>query len=162
LLKGEHAGGWETSFMLAERPELVDPCYRELEEDQPPAFGPLRAIGDTVTGWVERSGRDSAKTAEIAEGLAGGVGWLLNAHFGYGGHTVTYKGTPAIATAEIGHAFREVLAADCLALTEDVVTGRLQAAEVRSLASDAPLIQPNFWRKVWLVAGVVALAVVLL
>ncbi len=65
-------------------------------------------------------------------------------------------GRPSIASVEIGRAFRELLAEDCLALTEEVVAGRMRAGDVRSIASDHAVIQPTFWRRVGLAAAVAA------
>jgi hypothetical protein len=62
---------------------------------------------------------------------------------------------------EIGHAFREVLARDCLELLEGVTEGRLRADEVRSIASDPALIQPQFWRRIGLAAAAVLALLIL-
>jgi creatinine amidohydrolase len=158
LLCGEHAGAWETSFMLAERPELVEPGHARLTERQPPAWRPLLAVGERIAGWRERAGGDAGKLREMVHGVADGIGWLLNARFGYGGDEVSYKGDPSVASAAIGHAFREVLVEDCLAIVEAVCAGELAPADVRSIASDHALIQPHFVARL----GVAAAALVLL
>jgi hypothetical protein len=94
--------------------------------------------------------------------LAGGIGWLLNARFGYGGHEVTYDGDPSIASVELGHAFRQVVVEDCLTVVERVVRGEQRAEEVRSIASEPAIIQPYFWRRLGLgAAAAIALLVVL-
>jgi creatinine amidohydrolase len=149
----EHAAGWETSFMLAQNPELVEPGHQNLAYDGPPEVPWLGALGDSVAGLL--SADRAGKTREMFHAAAGGLGWLLNAHYGYGGATVTYHGTPAVASPELGHAFRNVMADDCLALLESVVTGERDAREIRSIASDAAPIQPGFWRRVALVAALV-------
>jgi creatinine amidohydrolase/Fe(II)-dependent formamide hydrolase-like protein len=157
LVGGEHAAGWETSFLLAERPELVDPSYRELGPDGPPPFRPVVAVGRWVTSALTRSGSErTGRWEEMFSSLAGGIGWLFNARFGYGGHEVTYDGNPSIASAELGHAFRQVMVEDCLALVEGVVRGEQRAEEVRSIASEPPIIQPYFWRRLGLGAAAVA------
>lgn len=160
LLRGEHAGAWETSFMLAERPELVEPGYAGLGDRQPPVWAPLASAGNRVAAWRERRGGDARSLREAVQGIAGGLGWLLNARFGYGGDEVSYKGDPSVATAAIGHAFREVLAEDCLALVEQVCLEGRPPAEVRSIASDHAVIQPGFALKLGLAAA--ALVLVLL
>lgn len=157
LLCGEHAGAWETSFMLAERPELVEPGHERLAARQPPAWRPLVAAGDRVARWRERSGGDAAKLREMVRGLGGGIGWLLNARFGYGGGEVSYKGDPSVASADLGQAFREILAEDCLAIVEAVCAGELAAADVRSIASDHAVIQPRFAARLGLAALAIAL-----
>jgi creatinine amidohydrolase/Fe(II)-dependent formamide hydrolase-like protein len=156
LLCGEHAGTWETSFMLAQHPELVDAGWPRLGRLAPPAWAPLRALGERVVGWRERRGADVASLRTAVEGISGGLGWVLNARWGYGGAEVSYKGDPSAASAEIGHAFRELLAADCLEIVEAVVDGRLRADEVRSIASDHAVIQPRFWPRVGLAAAAAA------
>jgi creatinine amidohydrolase len=159
LAIGEHAGGWETSFMLAERPELVSEEYRALGPKAPPQWRPLARVGERVAARRERRGGDATKIREAVEGLAGAIGWLLNARFGYGGPEVSYKGDPSIASIEIGHAFRELLARDCVDVVEAVTSGRTAAADVRSIASDHAVIQPGFLVKAGLAAaGVCAVA----
>jgi creatinine amidohydrolase len=155
LVGGEHAGGWETSFMLAQSPELVEAGYEKLQRDAPPKIGAVVALGDRIGSWLDRRGRDGAHIREVTGGLAGGIGWLLNAKYGYGGPAVTYQGTPAVASAALGHAFRHVMADECLALVEAVTGGRMKGAEVRSIASDPAIIQPKFWRRVGAAAAVV-------
>jgi creatinine amidohydrolase len=145
LVTGEHAGAWETSFMLAERPHLVDPCYRRLGPAAPPPFRPLQALGERF-----------APLRGAAEGLAGSIGWLLNAHFGYGGAEVSYKGDPSVATPEIGHGFREILAEDCLEIVEGVTTGAIAPENVRSIASDHAIIQPGFFARLAIAAAALA------
>jgi len=156
LLSGEHAGSWETSFMLAQQPELVERDWQSLALLAPPAFKPLARLGDRVVAWRERRGGDAAHLKTVFGGIAGGIGWLLNARYGYGGPVVSYQGDPSVASMEIGHAFREIMARDCLELVEGVTAGRLRADEVRSIASDPALIQPHFWRRAgWLAAAAV-------
>ena len=155
LLNGEHAGSWETSFMLAQQPELVEANYPELPLDGPPHFKPLAALGERIVQWRARRGHDTANLKVVLDGLAGGVGWLLNAHYGYGGPVVTYQGDPSVASAEIGKAFREVMVQECLGIVEAVTAGRTSATEVRSIASDPAIIQPNFWPRLGLAALVV-------
>jgi len=161
LLAGEHAGTWETSFMLAQNPALVDPCYRELRTDGPPAFKPLARIGARLVQWRSRGGRNGSSLPEAVEALARGIGWLLNATYGYGGPTVTYQGDPSVASAEIGTVFRELMVRECLTIIEAVTAGQLRAADVRTIASDHAFIQPRFWPKVGLAAAAV-LALMLL
>jgi creatinine amidohydrolase len=159
LVGGEHAGGWETSFMLAENADLVGAEYPLLQRVSPPALRPLAALGKRFADWRASRGHDVSQLREILDGLARGLGWLMNAHYGYGGPVVTYQGTPAVASAELGHAFRDVMADECLRIVESVTSGRKCANEVRSIASDAPIIQPYFWsRLVGAAAVLVALA----
>lgn len=157
LLAGEHAGGWETSFMLVQQPELVERGWQQLGLDRPPVFRPLQRLGDKVIALVARLGRDTNGLREIFGGLSGGIGWLLNTQYGYGGHTVSYQGDPSIASPEIGQAFREVMVRDCLAYVERVTSGAMSALEVRSIASDPIVIQPYFVRNAAILAGLLAL-----
>ena len=163
LVGGEHAAGWETSFLLAERAALVDPSYRELGPDGPPPFRPVVALGRLVTrALAGGESRSNGQVGQIFESLARSIGWLLNARFGYGGHEVTYHGNPSIASAELGHAFRQVMVEDCLALVERVTRGEQRAEEVRSIASAPPFIQPYFWRRLGLAAAAVVALLALL
>ena len=163
LVIGEHAGGWETSFMLAQDAGLVGEGYRALGPLAPPKWKPLARVGAWIAARRERRGKDAAKLREAFDGLAGSIGWLLNCRFGYGGHEVTYKGDPSVASVELGYAFREILARDCLEVVEAVTAGRRVASDVRSIASDHAVIQPGFLVKVGAVAvGVAAIASLLL
>ena len=161
-LAGEHAGTWETSFMLADRRTLVDPCYASLPLGGPPAFAPLMAVADRLGRGTGDGAHDPSASPSTISRLAHGVGWLLNAHYGYGGPTVTYQGDPSCASAALGHAFREVMVRECLTTVDAVVSGRLQAVAVRSIASDPPIIQPYFWRAVGIAAAAVVAAVLAL
>ncbi|HEU4758410.1 MAG TPA: creatininase family protein [Dehalococcoidia bacterium] len=153
LLHGEHAGTMETSFALAERPDQVDPVYPELAQDGPPRFGPLAAVGARLAPVF--GGGDGARFREISDGLAGGVGWLLNAHYGYGrSYRVTYQGDPSAASAELGHAIRETMVQGCLEYVEKVTSGELAAEDVRSIASEPAIIQPGFWQRLGLISAV--------
>jgi len=154
LVIGEHAGGWETSFMLAENATLVGE-HASLGPLAPPRWRPLARVGDRLAARRERHGRDASKLREAFDGISGAIGWLLNCRFGYGGREVTYKGDPSVASVELGHAFREILARDCLEIVEAVTAGRRVADDVRSIASDHAVIQPGFVVK----AGVVMVAV---
>jgi len=147
LLAGEHAGTMETSFALAERPKQVNESYTELKLDGPPAFTPLkvldRAMGNTDSG--------------NGEALARGVGWLLNARYGYGRpYRVTYQGDPSAGSAELGHAVRETMAQGCLEYVDKVTSGEIGAGDVRSIASDPAIIQPGFWQRIGLGVALVA------
>ena len=156
LLAGEHAATMETSLILAERPELVDPAYRRLGLGGPPPFQPLAALGVPLAGLLGRGDpQRQAKVQSMVAALSGGIGWLLNARYGYGGPEVTYMGDPSAASAELGHAIRQVTVEDCLALVERVTSGELRAADVRSIASDSVLIHPLFLRRLALAAVVV-------
>jgi creatinine amidohydrolase len=157
LVIGEHAGGWETSFMLAQDPSLVGAEYRTLGPLAPPPWKPLVRLGARLAARRERRGKDASKVRQAFDGLAGAIGWLLNARFGYGGGEVSYKGDPSVASVELGHAFREILAHDCLEVVEHVTAGRRIAEDVRSIASDHAVIQPGFVMKV--AAAVVGAAV---
>jgi creatinine amidohydrolase/Fe(II)-dependent formamide hydrolase-like protein len=158
FLHGEHAATMETSFILAERPELVDSVYRELKRDAPPRFGPFLTVGRLLVSLLSRDGDPErrARLDEAVDGLAGGIGWFLNARYGYGGPEVTYEGDPAAASAELGQALRQLVVEDCLAIVESVTSGQRRAEEVRSIASDAVIIHPLFWRRLALGMAILA------
>jgi hypothetical protein len=148
----------ETSFALVERPEQVDPVYRTLGQDGPPPFKPLVAVGRALALFF---GGSSSRLREISDTLAGSVGWLLNARYGYGRpDPVTYKGDPSASSPELGHAIRETMVLGCLEYVEQVTSGQLSSEDVRSIASDPPFIQPGFWQRLGL--GMAVAAVLLL
>jgi creatinine amidohydrolase/Fe(II)-dependent formamide hydrolase-like protein len=144
LLHGEHAGTMETSFALAERADQVEGDYRELKQGGPPTVKPMAIIGRALAPLF---GSGSGRVREVSDSLAGGVGWLLNTHYGYGGPPVTYQGDPSAASAELGDAIRETMVQGCLDYAEKVTSGELTAEEVRSIASDPAIIQPGFWQR---------------
>ena len=151
LLHGEHAGTMETSFALAERPKQVEETYQELNQMGPPSFAPVAVLGKVVAPLF---GDGSRRIQEVSNSLAGGVGWLLNARYGFGGEPVTYQGDPSAAPAELGHAIRETRVQGCLEYVEKVTAGELAAEEVRSIASDPVIIQPGFWQRLGLLSAV--------
>ncbi len=148
LVGGEHAGGWETAFMLAQNERLVEAGWKGLGPNGPPSFRAIEEITRRSGTWLERLGLVGEEYHEIGRALAGGIGWLLNTHYGYGGPAVSYQGNPSVASPELGHAFRELMVRDCLLQVEDVVFGGKPAMRVRSIASRAPMIQPWFWPRV--------------
>jgi len=154
-LCGEHAGTWETSFMLAQEPELVEPEYTFLQKDAPPPFRPLQTFARGLVSLQEKRGKDTTELREMGERLAGGIGWLLNTRYGYGGPAVSYQGVPAVASAELGDAFRELLARRCLEILEEVTAGQRDARTVRSLASASPIVRPRFWSRLAFAAALV-------
>jgi len=158
FLHGEHAATMETSFALAERPELVDPVYRELKQAGPPRFRPFLIVGRPLVSLFYRGDDPERKQRldEAVDSLAGGIGWALNARYGYGGPEVTYQGDPSAASAELGHALRQLVAEDCLAMVESVTSGQQRAEDVRSVASDPAILHPLFWRRVALGTAVLA------
>ena len=130
------------------------------------ALGPLappsgsRSRGCAGRRRLERRGTDAASARRLR---ARSIGWLLNCRFGYGGQEVTYKGDPSVASVELGHAFREILARDCLEVVEAVTAGRRVASDVRSIASDHAVIQPGFLVKAGaVVVGAAAIVGILL
>jgi hypothetical protein len=131
----------------------VDAEYATLGPLEPPRWQPLARAGEWLAARRERRGKDATKIREGTNGLAGSIGWLLNARYGYGGGEVSYKGDPSIASVELGQAFRELLARDCLEVVEAVTAGRRDAADVRSIASDHAIIQPGFVMKAGLAAA---------
>jgi hypothetical protein len=149
-VSGEHAGTWETSWYLAQRPELVAPEYKALAEDHPPKLEFVVAAGERLGRLLERFGVSSGKlpVKDLFASLAGSLGWTANARFGWGrgGARVSYSGWPAVASPEVGRAYAEIPVRLCLEDLEAVVEGRLAARDVRSIASDPALIQPWFPR----------------
>lgn len=155
LMRGEHAATMETSFALAERPDQVSPLYRELGPDGPPPFRPLAAAGQALGRFLPG---DPRRRREVVDSLASGLGWLLNARYGYGRpDRVTYQGDPSAASAELGAAIRETTVQGCLEYVERVTGGELAAQEVRSLASEPAIIQPGFWQRLGLGAALLGL-----
>lgn len=162
LVSGEHAGTWETSWYLAQRPELVGAGYPELAEDHPPKFGPLAALGRRLTREGSGDANGKLGLGQVLDSLAGSIGWLLNARWGYGrrGARVSYSGWPGVAAADIGRAFSELPVRSCLEDLEAVTEGRLDPLQVKSIASDPIIIQPYFFRAVLGVLGLLALAAI--
>lgn len=163
LTHGEHAGTWETSWYLAQRPELVSADYKGLAEDHPPRLAWMERAGERLAAALDRAGRgDAARGArEILGHLAGSFGWLMNARSGYGrgGERVTYSGWPGVASPEVGRVYAELPVEMCLEDVEAVTGGTLDPREVRSIASDPALIQP--WFSTAVVGALAALGLLL-
>jgi len=164
ILCGEHAATVETSFELAERPDLVDPIYRELGPYGPRPFRPFLLLARPIVSllvWGSSSER-SQRREEIANDLATDIGWLLNTQFGYGGPEITYMGNPSVASAELGEAIRRLVVEDCLAVVEKVVRGELRAEEVRSTTSYLVVLHPLFLRRLALATAALAAVLIML
>lgn len=159
---GEHAGTWETSWYLSQRPELVGSEWKELAEDHPPPLRWLARAGEWLGGRSDEPAQPGAKLGlgQTLVQLAGGLGWTRNARDGYGrdGERVTYSGWPAVASPELGRAYAELAVRMCLDDLEAVVAGRMKPEDVRSIASDPIAIQPHFRRLVWTSTAAAALA----
>jgi creatinine amidohydrolase/Fe(II)-dependent formamide hydrolase-like protein len=162
ILCGEHAAAVETSFQLAERPDLVDPVYRELKQDGPKPFRPFLLLARPIVSllvWGDRSERRQRRE-EIANGLAMDIGWLLNTQFGR--TEITYMGDPSVASAELGEAIRRLMVEDCLAVVEKVIKGETPAEDVRSFTSFLVVLHPLILRRLLLAAAILAAAVIML
>ena len=164
ILCGEHAAAVETSFVLAERPDLVDPIYRQLGPCGPRPFRPFLLLARPIVSllvWGSR-GERRKRREEIANGLAMDIGWLLNTQFGHDGPEITYMGNPSVASAELGEAVRRLMVEDCLAVVEKVLGGELRAEEVRSITSYLVVLHPLFLRRLALAAAALAAMLVML
>jgi hypothetical protein len=53
------------------------------------------------------------------------------------------------------------MADECLAMLEAVTSGQRKAADIRSIASDPAIIQPQFWPRVGIAAAVIAALLIL-
>ena len=164
ILCGEHAAAVETSFELAERPDLVDPIYRELGPYGPRPFRPILLLARPVISLLVRGSNSERRQRreEIANGLALSIGWLLNTQFGYGGPEITYMGDPSVASAELGEAIRRLMAEDCLAVVEKVLAGELRPEEVRSMTSDLIVLHPLFLRRLALATAALGAVLIML
>jgi creatinine amidohydrolase/Fe(II)-dependent formamide hydrolase-like protein len=164
ILCGEHAAAVETSFQLAEKPDLVDPTYRVLKQDGPKPFRPFLLLARPIVSvlvWGDKSVRKQ-KREEIANGLAMDIGWLLNTLSGRNGTEITYMGDPSVASAELGEAIRRLMVEDCLAVVEKVVKGEMRVEEVRSITSFLVVLHPLFLRRLALAVAVLAAVVIML
>jgi creatinine amidohydrolase/Fe(II)-dependent formamide hydrolase-like protein len=111
LLTGEHAATMETSLIL---PRALTPApeYRQLDLVAR-RHSSLAALGGPLAGLLARGDpQRQAKVQRMVAALSGGIGWVLNARYGYGGPEVTYMGDPSAASAELGHAIRQVTVED--------------------------------------------------
>ena len=145
---GEHAGSWETSWYLARFPEWVEPEYASLPEDHPPAIPWIQRLGQQIEKGLSAIGAEEGgkSVATIFSSLARSFGWVLNCRSGYGrdGKRVNYSGWPAVASAEMGELYCDLPVEMGLADLEAVIDGKKSAEEIRSIASDPWVIQPQF------------------
>jgi hypothetical protein len=146
LSHGEHAGTWETSWYLAQRPEWVASDYKSLAEDHPPPLRWLARLADRLEARRGSQAGQGLGLAGVLRALSQSFGWLLNARFGYGrgGQRVSYSGWPAVASADVGRAYAELPVRMCLEDLEAVTQGTLDPVDVRSIASEPAVIQPHF------------------
>ena len=113
-----HGGLVETSQLLALHPELVDPDHKQL---------PRR----DVERWLAEKG----ETREAPSGSGLSALPAMIRHFKAGLHYFaeeTYSGQPAKASAELGEEILDTLAAKAAEAVDELLEGRLSAADCHS------------------------------
>ncbi len=119
--KGDtHAGLVETSQLLALHPELIDPDYKDL-------------LRRDVGRWLEEKGEAGGEAP--GDGIAA-LPALLR-HFKAGLHYFaeeSYSGQPGKASAELGEQILDTLAEKFAEAIDDLLEGRLTAADCHSPA----------------------------
>jgi creatinine amidohydrolase len=163
----EHAGGWETSIILAEDPVLVAKNYR--------SYGSSRIrLNDTVVRMaraLEKVVRVTPLLARLMKALGQpldeGLRFLVTAGKMYDQkkERFTYSGDPSVASPEIGTGWRVAVAREVVLFMEKVfVTGETRPSTVVSNYSAIVVMRRDVQHALWwlLAAAAVCAATLML
>ncbi len=131
LLPDLHAGWMETSMMLAIRPDLVSPDFKNLPAIIPPDRPWLNKIEELVIWFFHKLNMEEGKRLEGLTGLGLGkldLSWIIK------GRAKGYCGRPALATGEFGQALIDSLGTDIADAFEKVFINSVPSSEYRSAA----------------------------
>jgi creatinine amidohydrolase/Fe(II)-dependent formamide hydrolase-like protein len=148
LIDLEHAAGWETSVMLAKRPDLVADDYKK--------YGPTNV---QLSPFVKKTGQFLDKIIRkipLIGGMLKNGGVTMDESLrllkiqnmimkGQKKKEFCYCGDPSVASAEIGLAWEAALSKDLFSLYEDVfINGNKEPNEVISRHSALFILRHDF------------------
>jgi len=162
----EHAAGWETSIMLARRPDLVAEDYKKYGPTNVQISPFFKKIGK----MIDSIGRKTPFIGKLIE--RGGVTMdeafrLLKVQYNlYAGQKkkeYSYNGDPSVASAEIGHAWDAGVSNDLVLLYDSVyINGSIKPNQVVSSFSALVMLRHYFIVSLACVLVLAALAATIL
>ncbi len=143
----EHAGGWETSFMLNEDRELVSQDYPLIGSSRISLGAGTIRIARFLEGIVRRLPGLRGMLNALGMPLEEGFRFIVTAGKMYDQkrERYTYSGNPAVASPEIGRAWGAAMAREITAIMEEVyITGETAPSTVVSNHSALFIFRRNF------------------
>lgn len=122
LIDIEHAGGWETSIMLAEAPTLVSRDYRTYTSSRIKLNRTVKKAAHFIGKLAVRLPVFKSLMLALGLPLDEGIRILLTASRMYNNEKkrFTYSGDPSVADANIGRAFKAAISKEIVSLFEQV------------------------------------------
>ncbi len=163
----EHAGGWETSIILAEDPALVAKNFRTYGSSRIRLGEGTVRLARVLEKIVRITPVLGRLMKALGQPLEEGFRFLVTAGKMYNQkkERYTYSGDPSVARPEIGKAWRVAVAKEINLLMEDVyITGARRPSGVVSNYSAILFMRRGVQRALWwaLAAAVVCAAVITL
>ncbi len=124
-----HAGCWETSMMLAARPDLVGDQYKTTPDIHVKLPWWIVFLKNTIRGIVDAMPLSETKKKEIAVGLDVGaldLAWIVR------GRPEGYHGAPSRSNADFGNALIEISVEDIAEYMHDVFENKSDPKKYRS------------------------------
>jgi creatinine amidohydrolase/Fe(II)-dependent formamide hydrolase-like protein len=147
LVDLEHAAGWETSIMLAKRPDLVTDDYKKYGPTNIQLSPFFKKLGQFLDGIIRKlpvAGsmlKDGGVTFDESLRLLKIQNMIMNQKK----KEFCYCGDPSVASVEIGAAWEAALSKDLFSLYEDVfISGGKKPNEVLSRHSAILILRHEF------------------
>jgi len=143
----EHAGGWETSIVLAESPSFVSKDFRKYGSS-------MLRMSESTKKWARilepifwklpvLKGIMKVLGVPLAEGFR--IKATADKMYDQKKERYTYSGDPSVATADIGRAWKAAMADEIAALMEQVyITGTKRPSEIVSNYSAFLVLRRDF------------------
>jgi hypothetical protein len=163
LIDIEHAGGWETSIMLAEAPALVSRDFRTYTSSRIRLNRTVRKLANVIGKVVARLPIFKGLMRALGLPLDEGIRILLTAGKMYDNKKkrFTYSGDPSVANAAIGRAFKAAISKEITGLLDQVyITGAARPSDIVSNYSTILFMRRDFrlvlgWIALFVLAAVI-------
>jgi creatinine amidohydrolase/Fe(II)-dependent formamide hydrolase-like protein len=163
LIDIEHAGGWETSIMLAEDPALVAGDYRTYASSMITLGRTVKKCARIFETILIRVPVFKGVLRSLGLPLEEGIRILRTAGKMYDQKKkrFTYSGDPSVADAKIGKAFKTAIAKEIVTLFEQVyITGVTRPSDIVSNYSEILFLRRNFLHALFWIAIAILIAVI--
>jgi creatinine amidohydrolase/Fe(II)-dependent formamide hydrolase-like protein len=164
LVDIEHAGGWETSIMLAEAPSLVSKDFRTYTSSRIKLNRTVKKLAHIIGKVVSRLPVFKGLMRALGLPLDEGIRILLTAGRMYDNKQkrFTYSGNPSVADAKIGRAFKAAISKEVVELFEQVyITGTGHPSDIVSNYSAISFMRRDFRLVLVWISLLLAVAVIL-
>jgi creatinine amidohydrolase/Fe(II)-dependent formamide hydrolase-like protein len=163
LIDIEHAGGWETSIMLAEAPALVSRNFRTYTSSRIRLNRTVKKLAHVLGKVVVRLPIFKGLMQALGLPLDEGIRILLTAGKMYDNKKkrFTYSGDPSVADPAIGRAFKVAISKEITDLLEQVyITGTARPSDIVSNYSTIIFMRRDFrlvmgWVALFVLAAVI-------